>query len=301
MNGHPPRHGMLATCLALCLFVMACPRGMTGIAWGQTTYRFAVTDVADMATIAADWSPFAARFQELVGDVLTFVPMPRRDSIIQALEDREVDVALSGPAEYVVIRKRTDASLLLGFSRPGYFSVIATLAKGGVQRLGDLKGRRLGLSARGSTSGHLGPLQILKDGGLNPLRDVQVVHTSTAQAWEALKRGDVAAVGLSHSGYLALLEKEAAGSPGVRTLARGKDLPGDLLLLGAHVPAEQGERLRRALLEHAQEFIAAIAATPGNAKYRDMQFLPASRDEDYNGIREMYATAGYPAYAEFID
>jgi phosphonate transport system substrate-binding protein len=35
-------------------------------------------------------------------------------------------------------------------------------------------------------------------------------------------------------------------------------------------------------------------------KYQGMHFLAAIEDRDYDYVRSMYATIGYPEYAEFV-
>ena len=49
------------------------------------------------------------------------------------------------------------------------------------------------MSDIGSTSGHLGPSQVFKDNGLDPQKDIEIIHTSKEIAWESLKKGDVSA------------------------------------------------------------------------------------------------------------
>ena len=78
-----------------------------------------------------------------------------------------------------------------------------------------LKGQKVAFGFVGSTSKHLGPIQVIADGGLNPRDDI---HTKTSVAWEALKKGDMAAVGMNHLNFLSLRAKEmkkVAYNPGL--------------------------------------------------------------------------------------
>ncbi|AGW14795.1 PhnD/SsuA/transferrin family substrate-binding protein [Megalodesulfovibrio gigas] len=263
--------------------------------------RFGVTDMVGLEQARDEWGGFAQTLEALAGIRLEFVPMTRRDDALRGFADKTMDVALTGPAEYVVLRKRTKATVLLGFSRPDYFSVLVVLADGDIKTVRDLKGKKIAFNVVGSTSGHLAPMQLLKDLNLDPLREVTAIHAAPQAAWEALLRGDVAAFAASDSSFRSLRDADPCRGPGeFRVLARSGDLPGDLLMVGAHVPKAQTLRLKQALLDHAPALIEAIVRHPGNAKYRGMRFLRSMQDKDYDQIRAMYGAVGFPAYAEFL-
>ncbi len=98
------------------------------------------------------------------------IPSPAARRRLKHWPRRKVDFVLTGPAEYVVMRKRTDAQPIVGFSRPDYFSAIIVLADSGIDSVMDLKGKTIALGDIGSTSNHLAPAQVLADYGLNPTR-----------------------------------------------------------------------------------------------------------------------------------
>jgi phosphonate transport system substrate-binding protein len=45
---------------------------------------------------------------------------------------------------------------------------------------------------------------------------------------------------------------------------------------------------------------AILAGGEENLKYEGMQFLPGVEDRDYDYVRSMYETIGFPEYAEFV-
>lgn len=210
---------------------------------------------------------------------------------------------MTGPAEYVVINKRTDAKIVVGFSRPDYFATVITLADSPYSNVQSLKGQKVAFGSVGSTSKHLGPMQALAD--YNVAReDIEEIHTKIPVAWESLKHGDVAAVGMNHLNFLKLRDKEQENggmeAGAFRVIARGPDLPNDVLMAGEHVDAAVIERMRKAFTENSKELIAAILTGDDNQKYSGMKFLTGLKDSDYDYVRSMYATAGYPEYADFI-
>ena len=268
------------------------------------TIKLAVTDVVGLEELQRDFGAFKDTLAKATGYDIEFLPVTNRTAAVEALRFKKVDFVLTGPAEYVVVKKRTNAKAVVGFSRPDYFAVLVTRADSPYTLAKDLKGAKIALGSVGSTSKHLGPIQALADSGLNPSSDVKMIHTKMPVAWEALKKGDVAAVGMNHLKFLSLRKKEAAKGglqPGAfRVIGRGPDLPNDILMAGTHVDAGTVDTVRKAFVEKSADLIKAILVSEENDKYSGMAFLDTVKDADYDYVRAMYATAGYPEYADFI-
>jgi hypothetical protein len=186
----------------------------------------------------------------------------------------------------VVLRKLTNCTPIVGFSRPDYFSAWVVKADSGINRLSDLKGKKVAMSDIGSTSGHLGPAQAMKDGGLDPLKDIQAIHTSKEIAWESLKKGDVAAWGYNATSFMRFRDKDKTVNPGAfKTIARGPDLPSDVLVAGTHVDKKISDSIVKAITENSDQLIAEILkgrgqqeiqrhAVPGQHQGRRLQLRP---------------------------
>lgn len=261
--------------------------------------RLAVTDVVGLENLQREWGPFQKALKETSGIDFRFFPVPNRTAAVEALNSKRVDVVLTGPAEYVVFRMRTNAVPVVGLTRVDYFSNIVVRADSPYNAPADLKNQKFGLGSIGSTSRHLGPMQALADHGLDPRRDVQPVHLSTSVLLEALKRGDVAAAGMNNTDFTRLRERSPDLS--FRVIARGRDLPMDLILAGPHVAAAEIETLRAAFKQHGAKLIDAIlGGGDENQKFKGMHWITTIKDEDYNYIRRMYATIGQPQFSEFV-
>jgi phosphonate transport system substrate-binding protein len=265
------------------------------------TVRLAVTDISGLESLQNEFGKFREVLAGATGYKFDFYPVNNRTAAVEALNAKRVDFVITGPAEYVVFAKRTKAYPVVGFSRPDYFAGVIVMADSPYQRASDLKGKKVAMGDIGSTSNHLGPLQALADHGLDVRNDLQIAHISRNVAWEALKRGDIAAVGMNYGKFLEIREKEKAFEPGAfRVIARGPDLPNDMLLAGVHVDKIVVDKVRAAFTSHQKELIGAILVGKDNQKYLGMKFLPNVRDADYNYVRSMYATIGQPEYADFV-
>ena len=266
------------------------------------TYKLAITDVEGLEQLQTDWGPFKAALEQATGESFEFFPVASRNAAAEALRAKRVDFVITGPAEYVVINKMTNATTVVGLSRPDYFCGWVVMASSDVVRPADLKGRKVTMDDIGSTSGHLCPSQLLADYGVDPLNDVEIVHTTRGVAHEALKRGDVAAIGVNYTSWVnGVRSKDDSVPPGsFRVIARSGDLPNDLLVAGAHVDPAVVETMRTAMVEGKAEVIDAILSVGGdNEKYRGMD-LVAIDDKAYDPVRAMYATIGQPQFSEFV-
>jgi phosphonate transport system substrate-binding protein len=284
--------------LAVAVFGLGALVAATNNAARAQDLRLAVTDIVGLENLQREYAPFQKLLSEKAGMSIQLFPVPNRTAAVEALNAKKVDLVLTGPAEYVVFKKRTDAKLVVGLSRPDYYGSIVTVAGNGIDSVEDLKGKKVALGDVGSTSRHLSPIQVLADLGVEP-KELQIVHVNRNVAAEAMKRGEVAAIGVNRSDMPSLRKR----FPDVvfKVIARGRDLPNDMILAGQHVPDATVAKLKKAFTENSDALIAAILQGPDeNQKFLGMQFLPQVADADYNYVRKMYATIGQPQYADFV-
>jgi phosphonate transport system substrate-binding protein len=263
--------------------------------------NFVVTDLEGLEEVQREFGPFKELLEQKTGLTIKFFPVTNRTAAAEALKAKKADFVLTGPAEYVVLRQLTNCTPIVGFSRPDYFAAWVVKADSGINRVADLKGKKVAMSDIGSTSGHLGPAQAMKDAGLDPLKDIQAIHTSKEIAWESLKKGDVAAWGYNATSFMRFRDSDKSVNPGAfKTIARGPDLPSDVLVAGTHVDKKISDSIIKAITENSAQLVAEILKGEDNKKYSGMQFLASIKDEDYNYVRDMYRTIGQPKFAEFV-
>ncbi|MEN0088492.1 MAG: PhnD/SsuA/transferrin family substrate-binding protein [Pseudomonadota bacterium] len=263
-------------------------------------WKLAVTDVEGMERLQLEWGPFKDAMEAATGDTFEFFAVNSRTAAAEALRGETVDFVVSGPAEYVVINKLTDATPIIGLGRPDYHCAIITRADSGINTVDDLKGKKVAFGDIGSTSNMLCPMQVLADYGLDPVNDIEKTHTERNIAHEALKNGDVDAIGSNANSWLNVRAKETDLPYGFfKMIARSGDLPNDMIMVGAHVPAEAAERVKNAILENKEQVIAGITAHEENDKYVGMD-LVAIEDSAYDYVRSMYTNAGFPQFDNFI-
>jgi phosphonate transport system substrate-binding protein len=264
--------------------------------------KLAITDLVGLEELQREFGPFKKELERVTNSTVEFLPVTNRTAGLEALRFKKVDFVLAGPAEYVVMQKRANASIVVGLYRPNYYSQVVVKADSPYFTMKDIKGKRVGLGPVGSTSRHLGPIQLFADANIDPLKDTKITHTNIRVAWEALKKGDLDAVGMGRSDLEGFLAKEPENMQNAyRIIARGGDLPNDLLMAGEHVSPAVVEKFRTAFAQNSDALIQSILQGTDHVKrYKGMRFLTQVANKDYDVVRSMYKTAGYPEYASFI-
>jgi phosphonate transport system substrate-binding protein len=265
------------------------------------TWSIAVTDVEGLERLQAEWGPFKAALEAATGQTFEFFPVSSRTAAAEALRGETVDFVITGPAEYIVINTLTEATPLIGFGRPDYRCAIIVRAESGIDSMEDLRGKTVAFGDIGSTSNMLCPMQLMADYGVNPVNDIERVHTARNIAHEALKAGDVAAIGINEGSWISSARDNDTSVPYgfFRVLARSGDLPNDMIMAGAHVPTEVQTMIRDAIIANKDQIITAITSHEENDKYIGMD-LVTIEDANYDIVRSMYTTAGYPQFDNFI-
>ena len=286
------------------LFCIACILFSTSVQAQPATelatkkISLAVTGLPGLEELQREFAGFQQAIQKATGLEVAFVPITSRTAVVEAIRSKKLDFALTGPAEYVILKSKTEIAPVVAFSRPDYFSAIIVLTNSGITNIKDLKDKKIAFGNFGSTSYHLAPMELLKQQGIHPSEDIKAVNVSRHMAWNALKRGNVDAVGMKHEQFLSFRDKETELRPGAfRVIARGADLPNDVLVAGKHVEPKAIALVKKAFIENGPTLIEAIMTGKRNSKYQGMEFITDVRDKDYNFIRQMFATIGYPEFS----
>jgi phosphonate transport system substrate-binding protein len=78
------------------------------------------------------------------------------------------------------------------------------------------------------------------------------------------------------------------------------DLPNDVLLAGGHISDSVVHKLKNVFMNNQKELAKAMLAGEDNQKFKGMKFLANVKDSDYNYVRSMYKTIGYPEFSNFV-
>ncbi|MEM6463521.1 MAG: PhnD/SsuA/transferrin family substrate-binding protein [Pseudomonadota bacterium] len=271
---------------------------MASSAMADTAVKFAVTDIEGLEALQQEFGAFEAELEAVTGLEFELYPVNSRTAAVEAMNAGQVDFVLTGPAEYVVIKELVDPKIVVAWQRPDYFAQIVVMAGGPIKSADDLKGKTVTFGSVGSTSQHLGPAQSLADLGLDYGVDYEPQIISRNVAIEALIRGDIAGVGMN-LGHLNRI-RSAFPDHAFTVVARGRDLPNDILVARNDVPADVIDKVRDAFLNNGDTLMAAVLTGEDNQKYSGGFFLTDVEDSDYDYVRSMYQTIGVDTFSSFV-
>lgn len=261
--------------------------------------RFAVTDIEGLEALQQEFGGFQEALEAETGLDIELIAVSSRTAAVEALNAGQVELVLTGPAEYVVMKELSDPRIVVAWQRPDYFAQVAVLANGPIRTIEDLKGKKIAFGSVGSTSQHLGPAQALADQGIVYGDDYEPVIISRNVAAEALIRGDIAAMGLNF-GHLNSI-REAFPDQAFAVVARGRDLPNDILVARKDIPEETFEKIRDAFLENGNALMGAVLQGEDNQKFKGGTFLTDIQDSEYDYVRSMYRTIGVDTFTAFVE
>jgi phosphonate transport system substrate-binding protein len=162
----------------------------------------------------------------------------------------------------------------------------------------DLKGMKISFGEIGSTSQHLGPVDLLSKAGLGYAVDYEPVFLNRNVAVEALISGDIGGIGLNRTHIDSITKKFPDQK--FRVVVKGDQLPDDILLASSKVAPEVVETVRKTFADQGETLLAAITQTEENAKYIGGAFNAAVTDADYDVVRKMYENIGITEFTEFV-
>ncbi|MEG4581890.1 PhnD/SsuA/transferrin family substrate-binding protein [Microcoleus sp. MON1_C5] len=254
------------------------------------TLEFAVTDIQGAEDLQQNYQAFRTVIGEVLEKKIEFFPVDNYIEAAVALQSGQLKLALTGPSEYVIMRARTNAVPIIAITRPNYHSLILVPANSEIKSLAQLKGKTIGMWEVGATGGHLGPIKILMDAGLNPQSDFQISMLGK-KGLQAIKKQQVDALGIGLNRYKDLLKIDGLSTNDFRIIATGLPLPSDLFVASSNLPNTLVEKIRTRLVENQDKIIEAILVGKANDKYQGAKLVPAN-DSDYNMIREAYKAIG---------
>jgi len=264
----------------------------------QDIIRFAVTDIDGLESLQREMGPFKEAFEAASGLKVEFFPVSGRTVAVEAMAADQVDFVLTGPAEYVVFKARLDVQPVVSWMRPDYYSTVVVLDSSPIQAPADLKGQKISFGEIGSTSQHLGPVDLLAKAGLTYAIDYEPVFLNRNVAVEALINGEIAGIGLNRTHIDSITEKFP--DQAFRVLVKGEQLPDDILLASSKVAPEVVHVVRKTFSEHGKEILAALTSTEENAKYIGGRFNPTVTNSDYDVVRKMFTNIGITEFTAFV-
>lgn len=209
-------------------------------------------------------------------------------SVVEAMAVERVHVAWLPPMAYVYANERNGDRVILNVVRRGspfYRGQVVVNADSGIESVEQLKGKTVAFTDPTSASGHYYPAALLKEHGIDPEVDIEVLYAGSHDAAVlALVKGSVDAACCYEDARGKLQD---AGFPDImettRVLAYTPEIPADNVSVIKSLSAELEHKVTGGLIaltesERGQEVLFDLYEVEG--------LIPA-RDSDYDPVRQM--------------
>jgi phosphonate transport system substrate-binding protein len=200
----------------------------------------------------ADFKPLFEALSDVTGLEFELRVGQSYTAVIDGMCAGHADIAWFGPVSYLEARDRGCAELLAIEERGGstsYYAGLFVLASSGIKTVDQLSGRRLALGSSHSASSFAYPLAILRDAGIDPLKDLRALRLSEShtQSLMALDNGQVDAAGASLTSFERALNQGGLKASKFRLLAKSDPIPNPPLAVSTRLPDALQARLRSAI------------------------------------------------------
>lgn len=211
-------------------------------------------------------------------------------AIVEGLRGGKLDIGFINSLGYVVAKARTEIEpLVVGVDangQPGYYSYLITTAAKGVSAPADVRGKKLALASKLSTSGYLFPLDALRRAGIDPAKDTTLAQGGNHAAnILAVSSGQVDAAFVDSVEFDSAVRGKKIDPAKVTIAWKSDRITGSPVVARPGLPAAERDAIKAALL-----------TIKGDTEHRigveKAMTLAEARDADYEPIRKLATEAG---------
>jgi phosphonate transport system substrate-binding protein len=260
----------------------------------QAQQVFRITAIPDESPteLARKAAPLAKYLEKKLGTKVEFTPVTDYAAAVEALVNKQVDMAWFGGFTFVQANQRAGGRIvpLVQRAEDEKFRSVFITTNPAIHALADLKGRNFSFGSQSSTSGHLMPRSFLLAAGVDPDQAMKRVAYSGAHdaTVAAVASGKVDAGVLNISVWEKLVADKKVDPAKVRVFFTTPPYYDYNWSVHADMPAATREKLARAFTE-------LDASTPVGKEVLELQratrFLPTKAD-NYKGIEAAARNAG---------
>ena len=255
---------------------------------------FKVTAIPDESPteLARKAAPLVKYLEKTLGMKVEFTPVTDYAASVEALANKQVDMAWYGGFTFVQahVRSGGKAVPLVQREEDEKFRSVFITSDPGIKTLADLKGKNVSFGSQSSTSGHLMPRSFLLQANIDPDKDFKRVAYSGAHdaTIAAVAAGKVEAGALNISVWEKFVAEGKVDTTKVKVFYTTPGYFDYNWTVHADMPAAQREKL-------TQAFLSLDRNTPEGKEILDLQratrFIP-TRAENYKGIEQAARSAG---------
>ena len=265
---------------------------LAGTAHAQAVFKMTAIPDESPTELARKAAPLVKYLEQQLGMKVEFTPVSDYAAAVEALVNKQVDMAWFGGFTFVQASVRSGGKVipLVQREEDEKFRSVFITSDPEIKTLADLKGKTVSFGSQSSTSGHLMPRSALLQANIDPDRDFKRVAYSGAHdaTIAAVAAGKVDAGALNISVWDKFVADKKVDTSKVKVIFTTPPYFDYNWTVHADMPAAQREKLSKA-------FLSLSPATPEGKEVLELQratrFVPTKLD-NYKGIEAAGRNAG---------
>jgi phosphonate transport system substrate-binding protein len=274
------------------LLACAAFTALAGTAHAQAVFKMTAIPDESPTELARKAAPLVKYLEQQLGMKVEFTPVSDYAAAVEALVNKQVDMAWYGGFTFVQANIRSGGKVipLVQREEDEKFRSVFITSDPDIKTLADLKGKTVSFGSQSSTSGHLMPRSVLLQANIDPDKDFKRVAYSGAHdaTIAAVAAGKVDAGALNISVWDKFVAEKKVDPSKVKVIFTTPPYFDYNWTVHADMPAAQREKLTKA-------FLSLSPATPEGKEVLDLQratrFVP-TKAENYKGIEAAGRNAG---------
>ena len=274
------------------LLACAAFTALAGAAHAQAVFKMTAIPDESPTELARKAAPLVKYLEQQLGMKVEFTPVSDYAAAVEALVNKQVDMAWYGGFTFVQASIRSGGKVipLVQREEDEKFRSVFITSDLAIKTLADLKGKTVSFGSQSSTSGHLMPRSVLLQANIDPDKDFKRVAYSGAHdaTIAAVAAGKVDAGALNISVWDKFVADKKVDPTKVKVIFTTQPYFDYNWTVHADMPAAQREKLTKA-------FLSLSPATPEGKEVLDLQratrFMPTKAD-NYKGIEAAGRNAG---------
>ena len=265
---------------------------LAGAAHAQAVFKMTAIPDESPTELARKAAPLVKYLEQQLGTKVEFTPVSDYAAAVEALVNKQVDMAWYGGFTFVQANIRSGGKVipLVQREEDEKFRSVFITSDPAIKTLADLKGKTVSFGSQSSTSGHLMPRSVLLQANIDPDKDFKRVAYSGAHdaTIAAVAAGKVDAGALNSSVWDKFVLEKKVDPTKVKVIFTTPPYFDYNWTVHADMPAAQREKLTKA-------FLSLSPATPEGKEVLELQratrFVP-TKAENYKGIEAAGRNAG---------
>ncbi|MFN7224577.1 MAG: phosphate/phosphite/phosphonate ABC transporter substrate-binding protein [Paracoccaceae bacterium] len=259
------------------------------------TLIFAYTPVEDPAVYAGVWADFLTHMENVTGKKVQFFPIDNNAAQIEAMRAGRLHVSGfntgSNPLAVACAGFRPFAMMAAKDGSYGYEMEIITYPDSGIEKIEDIKGRKLAFTSETSNSGFKAPSAMLRSTyGLEAGKDYEPAFSGKHDnSILGVANKDYDAAAIANSVMVRMIERDAIKADQVKSIYKSETFPTTGYGTAHNLTPELQEKIKEAFFTFPWE--GSSLAAEFN-KSGEEQFIPITFKDNWSVVREIDAAMG---------